>query len=88
MKFIRDLSDRKAYCDSRVKSQFWYDKSGFKMQKMGIKNTFDAGVYWCCIFCYPQSNYDDSKVKLAHMLEQPVATQTFIEQAITAQKVR
>ena len=30
--------------DSRVKSRFWEDKSVFKMRKMGIKNTYDAGV--------------------------------------------
>ncbi len=30
--------------DSRVKSQYWDDKSAFKMRKTGIKNTFDAGV--------------------------------------------
>ncbi len=30
--------------DSRVKSQFWEDISVIKMRKMGVKNTFDAGV--------------------------------------------
>ncbi len=30
--------------DSRVKSKFWDYKSVFKMRKIGIKNTYDAGV--------------------------------------------
>ncbi len=34
----------KVNIESRVKSRFWDDKSVFKMRKMGIKNTFDAGV--------------------------------------------
>ncbi len=30
--------------DSHVRSQFWDDKSVFKMRETGIKNTYDAGV--------------------------------------------
>jgi hypothetical protein len=30
--------------DSRVKSQFSFLKTAFEMRKMGIKNTYDAGV--------------------------------------------
>ncbi len=40
---LKDYLMRSNY-DSRVKSQLWYDKSVFKMRKMDIKNTYDAGV--------------------------------------------
>ncbi len=37
---------RTDYFDSRVKSKSWDDKTVFRMRKIGIKDTYDAGVYF------------------------------------------